>query len=245
MKLLIFADIHANPAALEAVLEHEKTWDEVLFLGDAVIGGPQPDEVLSLLRTLSGVFIMGNHDRELLTVDMGATYTNPDKQYHQWNRSQVSRENLDFLATFSEPCVVRRDGLAMALLHDWGEKYFWPDTPEQEFRALGGKHPQPVVLYAHSHVQVRKHIGDQLFVNPGGLGQPRCGHPLAGYAVLEDGAIELRGVPYDYERTVAALDRVPLDRAYIDAWKQCYRTGVLPQRYRLRDFGTLMAIAKL
>ncbi len=60
MKSLIIADIHANLASLEAVLESESSWDEVLFLGDAVVGGPHPNEVLSRLSELDGVFLMGN-----------------------------------------------------------------------------------------------------------------------------------------------------------------------------------------
>ena len=66
MESLILADIHANLAALEAILAQEGSWDEVIFLGDAVVGGPQPDETLSLMTTLQGVFLMGNHDREAL-----------------------------------------------------------------------------------------------------------------------------------------------------------------------------------
>ena len=34
MKSLLLADIHGNLAALEAVLEQEEHWDEVISLGD-------------------------------------------------------------------------------------------------------------------------------------------------------------------------------------------------------------------
>ena len=40
MKTLIIADIHANLAALEAILDKEHAWDRFVFLGDAVIAGP-------------------------------------------------------------------------------------------------------------------------------------------------------------------------------------------------------------
>lgn len=43
MKSLIISDVHANLAALEAVLAHEKRWDEVIFLDDAIcVGGRSP-----------------------------------------------------------------------------------------------------------------------------------------------------------------------------------------------------------
>ena len=40
MKSIILSDIHANVAALEAILAQEDAWDELLFLGDAVRDGP-------------------------------------------------------------------------------------------------------------------------------------------------------------------------------------------------------------
>jgi len=60
--MLIVSDVHANLAALEAVLDAERTWDRFVFLGDAVLAGPQPDEVLSLLRKEADFCLMGNHD---------------------------------------------------------------------------------------------------------------------------------------------------------------------------------------
>ena len=58
MKTLILSDIHANLPALQAILDRESSWDEVICLGDAIVAGPHPDEVLSLLRDLDGAFVM-------------------------------------------------------------------------------------------------------------------------------------------------------------------------------------------
>ncbi len=59
---MVISDAHANPAALKAVLESER-WEEVVFLGDAVDYGPDPGDVVDLLRSLDpSVALMGNHD---------------------------------------------------------------------------------------------------------------------------------------------------------------------------------------
>lgn len=79
MKSLILADVHANLAALEAVLAQESDWDTMLFLGDAVVGGSCPDEVLSLLSGFDGTFIMGNHDHEVLKIDPDAPEADPHR----------------------------------------------------------------------------------------------------------------------------------------------------------------------
>jgi diadenosine tetraphosphatase ApaH/serine/threonine PP2A family protein phosphatase len=78
-------------------------------------------------------------------------------------------------------------------------------------------------------------IDSTTFINPGSVGQP-----LATYAVLEDGEIELKGVPYDVEATCRALDAVPLEQSFIEAWKAGYRTGSLPARYALREWQSLI-----
>ena len=90
MKSLVLADIHANLAALEAIFQSENRWDEILFLGDAIIGGPQPDEMPSLLGTFEGVFLMDNHDWEVLDIDLARTETDPHRRWKQWTRRQLS-----------------------------------------------------------------------------------------------------------------------------------------------------------
>jgi diadenosine tetraphosphatase ApaH/serine/threonine PP2A family protein phosphatase len=108
------------------------------------------------------------------------------------------------------------------------------------FRAIAQEFPEPYVFPAHSHVQFWVEIDSTTFFNPGSVGQPRLGQPLATYAVLEDGEIELKGVPYDVEATCRALDAVPLEQSFIEAWKAGYRTGSLPARYALREWQSLI-----
>ncbi|NLF32426.1 MAG: metallophosphoesterase family protein [Planctomycetes bacterium] len=246
MKSLIFADIHANLPALEAVLDAERGWDEVLFLGDAVIGGPQPQEVVRRLSALPGVLIAGNHDLELLrTSPDGPPAADPHRAWIQWTRRTVSPETLTFLDGLPRECTVRRQGLTLHLFHGRldapGDSRVWPDSPAGVFSGLARRFGRGAVLLGHSHVQFRRDDGGDgvIFVNPGGAGQPRLGRPLAAYAVLEDGRLSLRAAPYDTEAVCRAMDGLPLPADFIADWQRCYRTGVLPQRYRLRDFTPL------
>lgn len=244
MRSLILSDIHANLAALEAVLDRESAWDEVIFLGDAVVAGPQPDEVLSLLASLDGIFLMGNHDREALEADLDVQETDPDRLWVQWTRRQISEDNLRFLCSFSDTCVLERDGLAMRLLHgvlpqEWGYR-LWPDTAPQVFASLANRYSEPVILSGHSHVQFQKVHDGTTFINPGSVGQPRLFQPLACYAVLQDGQINPEAVPYDVERTCRAMERVSLDdEEFLNAWKESYRTAVTPARYGVRELSDL------
>ena len=50
MKILVIADIHGNAEALRAVLDKDGDADRTIFLGDAVLPGPQANETLSLIH---------------------------------------------------------------------------------------------------------------------------------------------------------------------------------------------------
>ena len=92
--IAVLSDIHANLAALEAVLDDEGSWDRFVFLGDAVLAGPQPDEVLSLLREVADVCLTGNHDREVLSLDMDEPVSGASRSWRRWHRESISPENL-------------------------------------------------------------------------------------------------------------------------------------------------------
>lgn len=246
MKSLVIADIHAKPAALEAILDAEKTWDEILFLGDAVGVGPEPDETLSMLAGLKGVFLMGNHDRYMLSPSVEG---NPDDLFVawlNWTRAQISERNLRFLASFEASRAMERDGVRLRLLHGEVPRALggriWPDSPRQVWTTLATRYPEPVFLFGHSHVQFQVRRGGRRFVNPGSAGEPRLGKPGACYAILQGGRLSLKAVPYDVEQTCRAMDRLPLPKAYIEAWKRAFRAAVLPEPHfsQIRDFAALM-----
>lgn len=243
-KILILSDIHANLAALEAVLEQEGEWDEVIFLGDAVTYGPQPNEVVSRLREWKGTFLLGNHDRDMFKDYTGQDMSNPDLYWTYWTQQQLSPENLKFLASFQDTSVVERFGYRLRLYH--GDilpvgKMLWPISEPAQFAALCEHYPEPYHLTGHVHVQYCKNVGDTLFLNPGGVGQQRLGHPLAFYALLTEEGFSLHSLPYDVERTCQAMNALPLPPDFIADWQQAYRTGFIPGRYASSRVDPLLA----
>ena len=75
MKILVISDIHGNAEALRAVLAAESDADCSLFLGDALLSGPQANETMALLDELApDIAIMGNHDDEVLDPSIFAAW---------------------------------------------------------------------------------------------------------------------------------------------------------------------------
>ena len=68
MKFGILSDVHANLEALEVALKflRDAEVDEIVFLGDAVGYGPNPNEVCELLRDNCLHACVGNHDAAVI-----------------------------------------------------------------------------------------------------------------------------------------------------------------------------------
>ena len=49
-------------------------------------------------------------------------------------------------------------------------------------------------------------------MNPGSLGQPKTGRPLACYAIWEDGNISLKEYDYPLQKTIRQILRMPLSK---------------------------------
>jgi diadenosine tetraphosphatase ApaH/serine/threonine PP2A family protein phosphatase len=80
-----------------------------------------------------------------------------------------------------------------------------PDTPASEAVAMLAGVEQHTLLCGHVHIQYRRPLAGREVVNPGSVGMPLDGDPRAAWAIISDGQVELRRVPYDVG---AVADRV-------------------------------------
>ena len=211
MKILVLADIHGNATALEAVLQRERDFDSVVFLGDAVSPGPQPNETVELLAKLKGVFIRGNHEYTILNRRSTAKWPDGHKALMDWIYDELHASGYHFLRSFGSPGEYELDGRVFVLAHgDENEdvRHVLPDSPDRSFDAFNYGNDQADVLFGHSHVQFTRSVGDQEFINPGSIGQNRCGHVLACYGLLEDGKFTHHHVTYDPTPWLDAWNRI-------------------------------------
>ena len=80
MRLGVVADIHGNDVALHAVLRDavRREVDHWWALGDLVLFGPRPAEVLELLQGLPGISMLrGNTDRSRAKRPFSASMPHP------------------------------------------------------------------------------------------------------------------------------------------------------------------------
>jgi putative phosphoesterase len=178
-RLALISDIHGNGVALDAVLADVAVQevDEIVCLGDAAAGGPQPRQVLRRLRELGCRAVRGNADRWLLDgLPAGRSeVTRRLAKTVAWARAQLGHDDLAYVAAL--PASVRCSVGALELLsvHGSPRSDLEPllattsDTALDELFAYAGAR---VLAAGHTHLQLLRRHGDSLLVNPGSVGLP-------------------------------------------------------------------------
>ena len=227
MRTAVISDIHGNDLAFEAVeadlRNHEI--DQIVCLGDAVQGGPQPAQVVQRLRRLKCPVVMGNADAWLLsgeeTADEGIPPERLKKmgEIRNWSLSQLTDDDRAFIASFQPTITVQlEDGLELLCFHGSPASFddiILPAAPEEEFQRFLGPNADCILTGGHTHAQQIRRIGRYFFFNPGSVGfayshnQPHDdfhADPWAEYAILtaENGqvSLEFRRVPFDAQELI-------------------------------------------
>lgn len=217
MRYAIFADVHSNLEAIDAVentLKGEKI-DECLCLGDIVGYGANPGECIDKVRRLASIIIAGNHDWAVAgKFDIG--YFNIHaKKAALWTGQNITKEEKNFLSHL--PLIYETQLFTLAhgaLIHPEDFGYVLD-------RVVAGENMQiqktPFCFIGHSHIpkiytipeedlvleeKSREIIAageNKYLINVGSVGQPRDGDPRAAYCIFDTDkkSISIKRVEYD------------------------------------------------
>jgi predicted phosphodiesterase len=234
MRYAIIADIHANLAALTAVLvdvDKRGKVEEIWCLGDIVGYGPDPHECIELLRQTNHVCVAGNHDLAAVgQIDTGEF--NPDAvASSEWTTEQLTSRDVSYIKSL--PRVINKDDCT--LVHGSPREPIWEyvlsiSGARENFAHFKTK----FCLLGHTHVPAAFSYGEggacsfrqfapekelvpdkeRLIINPGAVGQPRDGDPRASYAIYDSDKQRFRlyRVSYDVTATQARMveKRLPM-----------------------------------
>lgn len=223
MRVACLTDLHANLAALDAVLAALGPVDAVWVMGDIVGYGPDPDAVVARLREIDAIAVRGNHDAAALGLIDVHDFNDDAARAALWTHGRISPETRDWLAALPE----RREIGDFTLVHgsprDPTWEYLWsPAAAAANLGAFTTRH----CLVGHTHVPLVFRLdggrmetiepvdGTELvlderrtFLNPGGVGQPRDGDPRACAMLLETetGRLTWRRIPWPIAETQARM----------------------------------------
>jgi len=120
-RIAIFTDIHALLEPLDAILKDIKSKgiDEIYSLGDVVGVGPNPKEVLNLLKEYNVKNIMGNSEEYVLLGGDAFDYfyhKNKDR-YQEWTNSKLDNDDIDYIKSFKHSYELELGGKKIGLCH--------------------------------------------------------------------------------------------------------------------------------
>jgi predicted phosphodiesterase len=235
MRCAILSDVHSNLEATEAVLDdiYERGIRDILFTGDAVGYGPNPNECIELLQDRCKVLIAGNHDRASVGLTDIRYFNEYARHAVEWTRDVLTEKNRDILTTFL--IIYEESANDMMLVHstpkdpeDWhyiltlwdAEVNFHHFT--NKFCFIGHSH-QPFILEKVPSGELITYRdktgikeGSRYLVNAGSVGQPRDGDPRAGYALIDERKVEIIRIPYNIKSVQEKMRREKLSETLIE-----------------------------
>jgi putative phosphoesterase len=246
VKVAIISDIHGNLGALEAVMsdiERRGGVDKTVCLGDVAEHGPQPREVIELLRINKWPCVMGNTDEALaknVAENPGPEVPVEERRrilrLHAWTRKQVSGSSREFLSMFKPTVEFHSRGGQNFLFYHGSPRSnlerIHPELSDEKLRQCFVGQKTGVFVGGHTHAQMLRRVDGSVVINPGSVGLPfeqtssgRILHPArAEYAMVSsiDGIldVELLAVSYplsNLEKTVRRSG-VPDPDRWLSKW---------------------------
>ena len=216
MKIALISDIHSNLEAFQAVMASITRYgvEKVMFLGDIVGYGANPNECIDLLRDTADCNITGNHDSAAVN-KTDIRYFNPYAQEAVlWTKDVLTRQNALYL--FSLPFTDVLYNL-MVVHSTPRHPELWDYVVSFSDAQIGFKNfTQQLCFIGHSHhpgifvqdragriseeekttISIRE--GDRYIINIGSVGQPRDGNPLSSYGLYNTETNEYRLIRVEY-----------------------------------------------
>jgi len=227
MRILILSDIHANWPALEAVLNEARKigFDQIWCAGDIVGYYPWCNEVTHWVRENVQRCVMGNHDAIIAGLVSPDYFSSYAYTAIIWTLRELSRENKGFISQL--PLVIKDK--STLLVHDTPLRPLSMEYilyPEEALEVLKNT-PQRLIFYGHTHIPILFELGREelkvvyemdgyplredkkYLINPGSVGQPRDGIPLASFLIwdTERNLLFHKRVDFDKEKVIRELKK--------------------------------------
>src|SRR5262245_57456151 len=233
MRIAVLSDIHSNLVALDAVLAHLGSVDAIWQLGDVVGYGPDPDGVVERLAERGAVGVRGNHDAAAVGGSEIEWFNPEARAAIEWTRGRITSTTRSWLEELPER-LLEAD---YTLVHGSPREPLWEYiTSSPVARANLTFITTRFGLHGHTHLPIAWAEDDgrivsiaprdgstfaldgRALLNPGSVGQPRDGIPLAGAMVIDTDAetVTWHRVPYGIEAVQSAMRKVGLPSRLVE-----------------------------
>ena len=224
MRYFIFSDVHANLEAFDAVLSAvaEEQVNRIIFLGDIVGYGAQPNEAVDRLKQLNpDAVVRGNHDKVIAGIEDGRGFRDLAYTSAMWSRLHIRPGTSAYLQSMPQGPIGLEQEIQISHGSPHDEDFYI--LRDRDARQILRRSESWIVLYGHTHLPMIYSIesnfsqcypeGDEFYydlledkrylINPGSVGQPRDLNPKASFAILDtdEKIICIKRVGYDIRAT--------------------------------------------
>ena len=227
MRIAIFSDIHGNLDAFQQVLSdiNKSFIDAAFCLGDSIGYGPEPDEVIRILREKSIPSVLGNHELACRNRSMLDWFNPAASESLKKTFRMLSSSSLMFIAGLEKSMVYHGCRFVHGFPPDSPTIYLfqismknicrWMSQMKERICFIGHTHELRIIefdgikcfpdLLPRGITQLKQQ--SRYIVNVGSVGQPRDGDNRAKYVIFdtEKDVIEVRFISYDIEKVVKKI----------------------------------------
>ncbi|MDP2871392.1 MAG: metallophosphoesterase family protein [Bacillota bacterium] len=230
MRIAVFADVHGNLPALDAVLDDARRQrvEQWLCLGDVAFRGPAPEECIRRVRSLGGALaaVQGNTEEWLPVGPPEGEGGDPErraaiKKWWDWTIVRMDADDLRWVESLPMSRVFECGPYRVLCVHATTlgyEDVLRPTAADERFEAALRTRDHTHAACAHIHTPYLLRVRGTTVFNTGSVGRPIDGDPRASYVVLELGgcdqgragaaeaasevaSVQFRRVPYDIDET--------------------------------------------
>lgn len=220
MKLAVIADIHANLAALHAVVADLEAWhpDVVVVAGDIINRGPRPAECFEFVKekeTRAGWLLLGgNHEDYVISLAeelLDTRHPVSARRYATfqpvyWTSKKVMSNLNELKALSFQQVLTAPNGTEARVVHAsmrGNRDGIYAGTSDQTLAEQIAP-PVPLFCVGHTHRSLIRTLNSTLVVNVGSVGLPFDGDTRATYGRLQwqknGWQAEIRRVNYDMQQ---------------------------------------------
>ena len=204
MRYFIFSDVHSNLEAFDAVLSAiaEEQVDRIVFLGDIVGYGAQPNEVVDRLRELKpDATVRGNHDKVIAGIEDGSSFQELARASAMWSRLQIRPDNKAYLRCIPQGPITLEKEIQISHGSPHDEDFYI--VTHWDARPILHQSESWIVFYGHTHLPMifstesrfsqcypeddefyyRLLEDEQYLINPGSSAKPGRSDPLVSRAI--------------------------------------------------------------
>ncbi|MBQ9318025.1 MAG: metallophosphoesterase family protein [Bacilli bacterium] len=168
-RIALISDIHSNIVALKAVLNdiEKRQINKIYCLGDLVLKGSSPCEVIDLIRQKCEIVLKGNCD---------AYAVNPSANHAKWYQDAIGEKRVKYLDNLPMYKDFYMSGSHIRMFHATKNNYKYKildNSPLEEKMKLFEDEDNDIpdiVIYADTHKQFLEKIRNKTIINIGSVG---------------------------------------------------------------------------